>query len=1165
LEAALRAVEPSAFLVAPRILRRVIRTDRQITGATVETPHRKSYVIDREPLLAMVDRSELGLAWGDDLPSSVILLERPRSGFLNAPTRDDALTCLWRILFHAKIDQSLGLSFAAGELTPDIVRRRIEQLGPALFDEIRDILGEERFLLPPRDESTAYIEFAAVFFELLWFSPSTLPYFFPSIESTRRIERILQQDVDAQQIFAATRPVGAPEPVDAPELRELDELAVPPDDAEAQEADSAVPEGEPRSESAYRKLCERAERASVVGNAVRAAILSSRADRVATRRQAARAKATLKAEQDRLSRRLADALGLPRDTAFPWQESIAVLVRRAADGVWTSEGRLLYDLQKVCVDHERQLATIDLGGWLLSFGRRPLKRPLPNHGDILMSKHLHTAARRLNAVRLSFALRHHLAELIRGGMETTDARIRECFRPKIVAVFDRQGFVPHNLPERVARKKLVEELLDRVVVHGHLTLGDLRDAISRNNLKFPDLLDENHLFANNVAARIGRWAHRQTARAVDRGGWLLAWLVPVLALAAQWGHAVNRAVCVPMATAYGGSPLLRVDRQMAVALDGAYRGGEVYLRIMQRLVALGFGTRIGRFLTRFFLVPFGGAFVILKGLRHVSEMIGWKDVEFDNPLAIASLGLLLLELVNFDACRRVAGRIAGHVGHALRLLCVDWPLAVLQIPCVRWILDSRWFSLVIRFGFKPLAISGLLWIVFPHGSASPQVLAFNGGLLFVFVNVLLNSRVGRTVEEMLVDGAIQAWHQIGLRVLTGLFSLVMEFFKQLVETVERLLYSVDEWLRFKSGEGPWTVGFKAVFKGAWSCVTYVVRFCVNLLIEPQINPIKHFPVVTVSHKMLFPLIPTLGRWIEQTMGVETAEGMAMATLVIWSIPGIFGFLVWELKENWRLFAANRRLVLHPVGIGDHGETMIRLLRRGFHSGTLPKRFAKLRRAERKARRTGNWNAVRKHLQVLQHLATALQRYVEREFIELLRETGAWPGDCRASTRVQLGSRGARFVLQLPSEAGLPLIVVYHARAGWLVAGACRAEDAEEETPQGESQPDDAAAQDDLLAVATLGLHCTAGASFLYQQVESALPASLAFYRIEPDGIYGYSEAFEQPIAVFSPSSDDFFQMATIAWTDWVAYWESAGRKRLPGHAAELSALVLAQCKETSRG
>ncbi len=123
------------------------------------------------------------------------------------------------------------------------------------------------------------------------------------------------------------------------------------------------------------------------------------------------------------------------------------------------------------------------------------------------------------------------------------------------------------------------------------------------------------------------------------------------------------------------------------------------------------------------------------------------------------------------------------------------------------------------------------------------------------------------------------------------------------------------------------------------------------------------------------------------MGIEKGWAWTLASTVIVCIPGIFGFLVWELKENWRLYAANRKKDLSPVVIGKHGETMFRLLKPGFHSGTLPKLFAKLRRAERKARSGGNWRSVRKHLHALERFEISLRRYIEREFWPCLWKAG----------------------------------------------------------------------------------------------------------------------------------------------------------------------------------
>ena len=149
----------------------------------------------------------------------------------------------------------------------------------------------------------------------------------------------------------------------------------------------------------------------------------------------------------------------------------------------------------------------------------------------------------------------------------------------------------------------------------------------------------------------------------------------------------------------------------------------------------------------------------------------------------------------------------------------------------------------------------------------------------------------------------------------GVFWWMVDLFKTLLETVERLMYSVDEWLRFKSGDSQFLFAMKVVLGLVWSAVAYVLRFCVNLLIEPQINPIKHFPVVTVSHKLLLPLISLFGRHLCRCTWKRNWP-IPRPTVIIWCIPGIFGFLVWELKENWRLYAANRPKGLQPMIIGQ---------------------------------------------------------------------------------------------------------------------------------------------------------------------------------------------------------------------------------------------------------
>jgi hypothetical protein len=66
--------------------------------------------------------------------------------------------------------------------------------------------------------------------------------------------------------------------------------------------------------------------------------------------------------------------------------------------------------------------------------------------------------------------------------------------------------------------------------------------------------------------------------------------------------------------------------------------------------------------------------------------------------------------------------------------------------------------------------------------------------------------------------------------------------------------------------------------------------------------------------------------------------------------------------------------------------MTRLLRPGFHSGTLPKAFATLRREARHAERATRKRATRKQA-VLHDIAEAVERFVTRELVFLLQEIG----------------------------------------------------------------------------------------------------------------------------------------------------------------------------------
>ena len=179
---------------------------------------------------------------------------------------------------------------------------------------------------------------------------------------------------------------------------------------------------------------------------------------------------------ERLARRLQPALGLRDDEVRDWADALSPLLVHADQGFRTAESRLLHDLQKVCLEHERGLFKFDLFRWCRSWGREPLRQSLPLLSEVMAVKHLRSAAGKLTASRLTGEARSRLSLLIEVAVGQAQRRLRDRMRPLIVEALTAEGLRPGNVPERVAFAKIVEELLDRIVRQGYLSLGHLRDC-----------------------------------------------------------------------------------------------------------------------------------------------------------------------------------------------------------------------------------------------------------------------------------------------------------------------------------------------------------------------------------------------------------------------------------------------------------------------------------------------------------------------------------------------------------------------------------------------------------------------------------------------------------------------------------------------------------------
>src|SRR4051812_44974536 len=157
-----RQADASALLVPPRILRRVIKTDRGLGGLGLRVPHPHLYHISRDGLLKIATPDELLLPADVELPEQVILLPRPHETQIRKHGNALVLRDCWRLLFHAHVHLAFVKARAAGGLDAATVRQRIGRIGTVAFEEAREVLRQEHALFDPDDDSEVYEEFASV-------------------------------------------------------------------------------------------------------------------------------------------------------------------------------------------------------------------------------------------------------------------------------------------------------------------------------------------------------------------------------------------------------------------------------------------------------------------------------------------------------------------------------------------------------------------------------------------------------------------------------------------------------------------------------------------------------------------------------------------------------------------------------------------------------------------------------------------------------------------------------------------------------------------------------------------------------------------------------------------------------------------------------------------
>jgi hypothetical protein len=1040
LEPVLQAVEPAVRLVPERHYREVIHylTDR---GNPQPANTRLPCWVARDVVVAAELLSPQARSGTEP---QLLLVTDPDDRMIDHWPREQQLLVYWRVLFQAAVLQRIDQQVQAGLLTEARSSEQLQRLGPAADREIRFVLESEHLVSPDATDLGRYRSFAAVYLELAHFAPHTLDDYFPSLPPREQVLAMLRDVVEPAALMASTRPAGAADPEREPEPHELWET--PP--VRPSSSPPLVAE-DPRG------LLRRAAEAEAIGNHVRAAILRTQA--AATLSPADR-DAALHAARTNLARLVDDLAQMfewDDATQQEWRQALTPLLEPAAEGIWPRAARCLYELQKLPADLARDVFAVDLPEAIRTLGRRPIKRPLPRARPVLILMGLKRAASQMLRTDLERTAQLRLDRLFHHQIHELERTIRQEFTPIVTQALTAARLIPANQVEVVAREKLVAELLDRVCERGYLRFGDVRDAIARNQLKMRDLDRTQDFFRGDALLQ----ADLHLAHAMDgvyrKGEFYLRWLQRFSAV--FFGTPVGRWFTLFLAIPFLGSFLtLTFAEHVWHKIDGLFGSPASSAPPRPEPTAPaattpGTPTPPPRLITpdEVFVddegeiwwepaeperQPFdtGNVFVgdwfrQAPAPALAQAVIAIPSQPTSHPheeptfltdrATILGFGVFLLLVLHVPPVRRLVGVVLRHLWRILRAVLWDGPLALWRSNFIRRLRQSYPVRFLHRHFWSPLVITALLFGGMVLLGVRSWFLVTWGWAIWAGLTLAYNTPWGWLVQDRVTEALSDWWRVVRVNLIPGLIDTFISWFKRLGNWIERQLYAVDEWFRFRGGDSQGSLALKALLGLLWFPVAYLFRFVFYVLVEPQINPVKHFPVVTVSHKVIWPLVPDLAR--------ATGISPWTAGMIINGIPGVFGFIAWELRANWLLYAANRSDRLRPVQIGSHGESMRELLRPGFHSGTIPKLFKKLRHSS--AARVD-----RLHHE-LDHTAEGVHRFLDRELIALLHQSPEWGGVPMAIHAIRFGCQRLRVEFEANGLCRQPFVLSFENIAGSIEA------------------------------------------------------------------------------------------------------------------------------------
>ena len=494
---------------------------------------------------------------------------------------------------------------------------------------------------------------------------------------------------------------------------------------------------------------------------------------------------------------------------------------------------VLSQLQKVLCETRDDYYRLRLWGWVVSRGRIRLREILPFQAPLHCLRSLQIARARLDDLDWPLHELERFGCLLEQMHERFSQRLEEQLMPRLTQAMREADFVPRNHRERVAANKMRGELLDVIKQRRHLKFTDVRDIVARNVLRLPD-------------PTIGEF--------------------------------------------FRGDRLHRFDRTAALALPGVYRPGEFYIKGLQQLSAPLFGTRSGRAVLRHILVPFGATYLALKSVDLLLHLLPEYDrsLHFATAFAVTAGGTLTNLVLYTDIGRHVLLAIWHGSRTLFDLLLIQAPRRLLHWPPLAGLLGTGLFRGLARnliqpmlFGILPLTPIIALAVLVEEVPIKPGFWLL--GLAFALGTLARNTASGRRFIDNLVTYLVQMQRRINQTLVLGLIQQLLYAFKEAMRRIAQGLHRVEEGLMHHLHEPIGGFLVKALAAPLWVLAESLLQFYITVLVEPQVNPVKHFPVVTVGHKLMLPFLPSTTAFMLQLTGSVLPGVITIPLVIIWRL------------------------------------------------------------------------------------------------------------------------------------------------------------------------------------------------------------------------------------------------------------------------------------------